>query len=370
MTAPSIDPVIIVGGGQSGLAAARAALKAGLRPVVLEAGDRPAGAWPQCYESLALFSPVRFSQLAGHPMPGDPDHYPTRDEVVDYLATYAATLDAEIRPRTRVTAVTAEGSGFIVHTDSGDALPARGVIAASGSFANPYVPHLPGQDEFTGQLLHVADYRRPEPYAGKRVVVVGAGNSAVQVGYELAQVAHTTLATRHPVHFWAQRVDGLDLHYRLASTGFDQLPPQWLARLVTGRLVLDTGKYRAAMESGQLERRAMFTGFDADAVVWADGSREPVDVVILATGYRPSLAYLRPLGALGPDGSPQHSGGLSTTHVGLGYVGLEFQRSFSSNTLRGVYRDAVHVVGPLAASARDAWASLVTEHGGAGPLAA
>lgn len=370
MTASPSDPVIIVGGGQSGLAAARAALEAGLRPVVLEAEDRPVGSWPHYYDSLSLFSPVRFSHLPGGPMPGDPDHYPTRNEVTDYLARYAATLDAEIRTNTRVTAVTAEGAGFVVHTESGDSLPASGVIAASGSFANPYVPRLPGQQDFTGELLHVAEYRRPEPYAGKRVLVVGAGNSAVQVAYEIAQVAPTTLATRNPIHFWTQQVDGLDLHYRLESSGFDRLPPQWLARLITFRPVLDTGKYRASMESGLLDRRAMFTGFTHNAVIWPDGSHEQVDVVMFATGYLPSLEYLRPLGALDPDSAPLHQGGLSTTHVGLAYVGLEFQRSFASNTLRGVYRDAEHVVAPLAASAKGAWDGIATAHGGPGPLAA
>ena len=243
-------------------------------------------------------------------------------------------------------------------------------IAASGSFTNPYIPSLPGQEEFTGELLHIADYRRPERYAGRRVVVVGADNSAAQVAYDIAQVATTTLASRHPVHFWAQQVDGRDLHYRLESTGFDRLPPQWLARLITIRPVLDTGKYRAVMDSGLLDRRPMFTGFDGDAVVWSDASREQVDVVLLATGYLPSVEYLRPLGALSPDGTPLHQGGLSTTQVGLAYVGLEFQRSFASNTLRGVYNDAQHVVESLAATVRGAWTDIVTAHGGRGPLAA
>ena len=102
----------------------------------------------------------------------------------------------------------------------------------------------------------------------------------------------------------------------------------------------------------------MFTALDGDGVIWADGEHEPVDVVLFATGYRPNLDYLRPLGALDDDGSPRHAGGISTTHLGLAYVGLEFQRSFSSNTLRGVHRDAQHVVGALAAHLRGAVAAV------------
>ncbi|TLW94462.1 NAD(P)/FAD-dependent oxidoreductase [Saccharomonospora piscinae] len=346
--------VIIIGGGQSGLAAARAALEAGLTPLVLEAGPEPTGSWPHYYDSLTLFSPAGYSGSPGAPFPGDPERYPTRDEVVAHLRTYAASLDVDIRTRTRVTAVTTEDSGrFFVHTEAGDPLTASGVIAASGSFGNPHRPVLPGQESFTGEVLHVADYRDPKPYAGQRVVVVGGGNSAVQVGFELAELAEVTLATRQPVTFVPQRTDGRDLHYYLRETGFDDLPPEWLAQLVSSTLVLDTGEYRHAVESGRLRRRPMFSGLDRDSAVWTDGHRETVDTVLLATGYRPHLDYLEPLGTLDA-GIPRHVGGLSTTHVGLAYVGLEFQRSFSSNTLRGAHRDAEYVMGPLAAHVRKA----------------
>jgi putative flavoprotein involved in K+ transport len=122
--------------------------------------------------------------------------------------------------------------------------------------------------------------------------------------------------------------------------------------------VIDTGKYRLALDSGQLGRRPMFTAFGTDGVIWPAGTREKADTVVFATGYRPDLDYLRPLGALGRDGMPLHSGGISATHPGLVYVGLEFQRSFSSNTLRGVHRDAEHVITPLAAHVRNAPAAV------------
>ncbi|MFD8565214.1 flavin-containing monooxygenase [Streptosporangium canum] len=343
---------IVIGAGQSGLAAARSLRNAGLTPVILEAGERPTGSWAHYYDSLTLFSPARYSSLPDMPFDGDGDHYPHRDEVVAYLQRYADSLDVEIRTATRVHAVQADGAGgFLVHTAGGETLRAAGVVAASGSFGNPYLPALPGQDGFTGQLLHVADYRNPKHYAGQRVIVVGAGNSAVQVAYELAERAAVTLATRQPLQFMPQMIGGKDAHHWHTTTGFDTLPPQWLARIATGTLVMDTGDYAAALQAGRMDRRSMLTAFDGDRIIWSDGTPEQVDTVVFATGYRPHLDYLQPLGALAADGLPLHAGGLSTTHLGLGYVGLEFQRSFASNTLRGVHRDAAHLADPMAAYA-------------------
>ena len=352
-------PVVVIGGGQSGLAAARAVRQAGLRPLVLEAKDRAAGSWPDYYDSLTLFSPARYSGMPDMPFPGDPDRYPGRDEVVTYLERYAASLDVEIRTGTRVEAVEqADGAGFVVRTVDGESIEAAGVVAASGAFGNPYLPVLPGREKFSGEVLHVAAYRDPKPYPGKRVVVVGGGNSAVQVGYELAEVAAVSLATRQPVRFVPQVHGGHDLHHWLEVTGFDALPPAWLAHFVDQTLVLDTGIYQEAMTSGRLARRPMFTAFTPEGVLGLDGTTETVDVVIFATGTGPtwstfdrSVPWTRP--------ACPCIRGVSVTHPGLVYVGLEFQRSFSSNTLRGVVRDAEHVAAPLAAYAGGA-AGLVS----------
>lgn len=345
-----MNDVIVIGGGQSGLAAAQSLRNHGLQPLVLEAGAEPVGAWPDYYDSLTVFSPAEHSSMPGLAFPGEPEHYPLRDEVVDYLRAFVGTLEAEIRTRTRVDRVVADGAGgFLVRTDSGAELSAAGIVAATGSFTNPVRPVLPGQETFTGRLLHVADYRDPKQFVGQRLVVVGSGNSAIQVAHELAEVATVTLASRNPLTFFAQRPGGRDVHHWLTSSGFDDLPPEWLAKIVGGRLVMDDGSYSHALAAGLWERQPMFTRLDGDRVHWSDGTAERVDAVVTATGYRPSVEYLRELGALAPDGSPLHSGGLSSTHPGLVYLGLEFQRSFASNTLRGVGRDAAYVVPPLAA---------------------
>lgn len=344
-------PLLIIGGGQAGLATAYTARTLGLRPLVLEASDRTVGSWPNYYDSLTLFSPARRSSLPGRPFPGDPDGYPTRDEVVAYLSDYAAALDADIRTGHRVAQVTSAGAdgGFEVTTVDGRGFHASMVIAATGAFSRPHRPDLPGLDGFTGTVLHSADYRRPEPLTGRRVVIVGGGNSAVQIAIELAEHARVSLATRHPLRFVPQRVLGVDLHIWLQRTGLDTA--SWARPLLTGGKgtpVFDTGAYRAQIATGNPDRRPMFARVDGSEVVWRDGSRERVDTILLATGYRPDVGYLAGLDeALDADGQPRHRGGVSTSHPGLGFVGLEWQRSFASATLRGVGADARHVLNRL-----------------------
>src|SRR5690606_27978496 len=144
-------------------------------------------------------SPARYSALPGLPFPGDLGRYPHRDEVVDYLRTYAKSLDADIRTGHRVTSVAHDGEEFTVRVTGEATMSAPILIAATGAFASPHHPALPGLDRFTGTVLHSSEYRSPEAFAGHRIIVVGAGNSAVQIAVDLAPHSRTTIATRAPI---------------------------------------------------------------------------------------------------------------------------------------------------------------------------
>ncbi|WP_030525938.1 flavin-containing monooxygenase [Nocardia rhamnosiphila] len=348
---------VVIGGGQSGLAAAHHLTGQGLKTAILEATGESTGSWPHYYDSLTLFSPARYSALPGRVFPGDPDRYPRRDEVIDYLRSYAAALDTDIHTDTPVEAITSTGSdGFTITTGTGAVFTAPRVIAATGSFGSPFVPAVPGRDEFAGRTLHASSYRNPAEFTDQQLVVVGAGNSAVQIAAELSGHAQVVLASRAAVKFVPQRPLGRDVHFWFSLTGFDAAP---LGRIVTQaptQPVLDDGRYRTALAAGQPQRREMFTAFTAEGVVWPDGTRTPVDAVIFATGYRPHLPYLTGTGALTETGIPRQRQGLSLTHPGLGFLGLEWQRTPSSNSLRGVGRDAAYLarrLRPAAAHRRE-----------------
>ncbi|MEU9472173.1 NAD(P)-binding domain-containing protein [Streptomyces avermitilis] len=339
--------LLVIGAGQSGLATTALAPRHGFaRPLVLESAEAPGGAWPSYYDSLTLFSPARYSSLPGMRFPGEPDRYPTRDEVVGYLREYARRLPADIRTSAPITSVTRQDGVWEVRTAGGGEFTARAVVAATGDYGSPYVPELPGRVEYGGRVLHAAEYRGPETFAGQRVVVVGGGNSAIQIAAELGALAQVSLAVRRPVGWMPQRPLGRDLHWWLKHTRLDVAPIRRLLEKVPVS-VIDDGRYRGALQEHGVEERAMFTRFTADGVVWGDGTKETLDAVVLATGYRRAFPYLTGSGALDGDGLPLHRGGIATTAPGLGFVGMEFQRSFSSKTLRGVGRDAAHVLARL-----------------------
>jgi putative flavoprotein involved in K+ transport len=341
--------VVVIGGGQSGLAAGYHLKKLGkLHFVILESQKKAVGSWPNYYDSLKLFSPARFSSLPGMKFSGDPDRYPHRDEVVQYFLAYKEAFKLPAITNQQVQSVEKEGSHFVVYTAEGKAFRSRAVINATGSFHNPYTPVIFGQEQYSGVMLHSSDYRNPKPFEGKRIVVVGRGNSAVQIAVELAEVSDTSLAVLRPVQFTKQRLFGKDAHFWLRVSGFDTFP-FWRFGLSAPNpgAVIDLGRYQERLDARKPYQQQMFTEFYEDGVVWPDGSREKIDAVIWATGYRPGLEHLRSTRALDRDGRPLHVAGVSTSEPGLYYVGLYGQRSFASATIRGVGSDAKYVVRQL-----------------------
>lgn len=339
---------VVVGAGQAGLAAGYRLARNGLNFLILDEQALPGGNWRNYYDSLRLFSPAGYSSLPGTAFPGDAGHYPLRDEVVQYLEGYAAEHGLPVRQNTRVTRVERHGGLFVLHTAEGVQFHCRALVVASGAFSQPHIPPVPGLAGFAGAVVHSAQYRNPEPFAGQRVVVVGAANSAVQIAHELAAHATVTLATKAPVRFFPQRVLGIDFHSWLRWTGLART--RWLRD--QGTPVLDSGKYRQALQAGLYRQTGMFQRMSERGVVWQDGSHEVVDSVIFATGFRPNLSFMAGLEVIDASGHVMQKQGRAIRVPGLYFVGLPRQRNFASATLRGVGPDADHLLPHIQAHLR------------------
>jgi putative flavoprotein involved in K+ transport len=345
----SVD-VVVVGGGQAALALGYYLRRTTFSFVILDAGAAPGGAWRHTWDSLRLFSPARYSSLPGWLMPGSDREYPHRDEVLDYLARYEERYELPVERPVRVTGVRRESpgaEGLLVETAEGPRFRARAVVGATGTWEGAEIPLEPGLGDFRGVSLHSARYRGPEPFRQQHVVVVGGGNSGAQIVADLGGVARTTWATLHPPRFLPDEVDGRHL--------FEQSTVAWQARkegrpppapLSLGDIVM-VPPVREAREGGLLQTVRPPRLFLPDGVVWPDGRHEAVDAVIWATGFRPALGWLDPLGVRGPDGRVEVAGTRSANEPRLWLVGYGGWTGFASATLIGVGRSARATVDEL-----------------------
>jgi cation diffusion facilitator CzcD-associated flavoprotein CzcO len=338
--------VVVIGGGQAGLAVGFYLRRTGLRYVILDEQATPGGAWQRTWPSLRLFSPAQWSSLPGWMMPRDASasagEYPTRDATIAYLTEYERRYALPIDRPVRVHGVRETHGGLELETTRG-AMRARAVVSATGSWANPYLPNLPGHETYRGVVVHSAFYPGAEPFVGRRVVVVGGGNSGAQIAAELMEVADVTWATREPPTFLPEHVDGHYLfaqateRYKALQEGRTPEPARSLGDIVRVPPV------QAALARGALVAVPMFERLTPDGVRWADGREERVDAVILATGFRPALAHLASLGVVGSDGRVAMRTPRATRVAApapLWLVGYGDWTGFASATLVGVGRSA------------------------------
>ncbi|MEO8289102.1 MAG: ArsO family NAD(P)H-dependent flavin-containing monooxygenase [Chloroflexota bacterium] len=359
MSKPQQDmyDVVVIGGGQAGLATGYYLRRSGLRYTILDAQEGPGGAWRHTWDLLALFSPAQWSSLPGWLMPGGGVEYPGRDAVLAYLAEYERRYALPVERPVRVRSVLEADGGLLVESEDGGEWVARAVVSATGSWERPYVPVYPGQGLFKGTQIHSAHYRSPEPFAGKRVLIVGGGNSGAQILAEVSRVARVDWVTRREPHFMADNIDGRALfdvatrRYRAQQEGGDGS----LRGEVTGSLgdIVMTPVVKEARSRDVLRTVRPFTRFTESGVVWPDGREEEIDAVIWCTGFRHALDHLDSLEVIEPDGNVAVEGTRSVKQPRLWLVGYGDWTGFASATLIGVGRSARSSVEQINAFLRD-----------------
>jgi cation diffusion facilitator CzcD-associated flavoprotein CzcO len=346
---PERVDVAVIGAGQAGLAAGYHLRKSGLDYVLLDAHPRPGGSWPHTWPSLRMFSAAEHSSLPGWPMPHPGTDYPTRDDVVDYLARYERRYQLPIRRGVEVHAVRRDGDAL--RLESAQAMwRARAVISATGTATRPFIPDLPGRAEFAGRQLHSADYRGPEPFAGQRVLVAGGGNSAAQILAEVSTVADTVWVTRRPPRIMPDDVDGRVLFSAATAHRRAREAGQHAAGIGGLGDIVAVAPVRDARARGVLVRQEMPTRLVADGAIWADGRFEPLDAVIWCTGFLPALEHLVPLGVLDTSGRVTVEGTRSLIEPRLWLLGYGGWTGFASATLIGSGRWARHTVNEVRAA--------------------
>ena len=215
--------VIVVGGGQAGLAIGYFLARQERRFTILEAAAEPAAAWRDRWDSLQLFTPVRYDSLPGLPFPGDPDSYPGRDQVADYLTEYVDRFDLPVELNSRVRSVRKENGGYVVELDE-RSLHAEQVVIATGPFQIPAMPAWSKELDPGVVQLHSAAYRSPQDVPGDPVLVIGGGNTGFQIAAELAGSREVHLAVGSRQTPLPQRLLGRDLFRYLEALGLMKTP--------------------------------------------------------------------------------------------------------------------------------------------------
>lgn len=302
-SAEAVWDSIVVGAGQAGLAASRFLLRKGIRHAVLDAEPGPGGAWRNRWDSLSMADVHGVADLPGLAAPkasAEPANRVLPAYFEEYERRFGLPVERPVTVRRvedeqgllRVTSADAEGRESSRLT--------RTLVNATGTWRGPFVPAVPGAAEFRGEQFHTVSYPGPEALRGKRVAVVGGGASAVQFLGELAEGSDLLWITRRPPQWRSGPVDGLAVVSRIEAHVVRGLPPE--------SIVSETGiglrpAEEAARRSGVFERRLpMFRRITPNGLQWADGREERVDAILWATGFRPVLGHLAPLGLRTPEG--------------------------------------------------------------------
>ncbi len=367
-------PVVVVGAGPAGLATSAALVRAGATVVLLERADQVGASWAARYNSLHLHTVRWLSALPGLRIPREYGRWVARDDLVRYLSSYAEAHGLTPELGVTVSRVDAAGTGWLVRTDTGDR-PAGRVVLATGYSHTPRRPDWPGVETFTGDLLHSAEYREPSTYAGKEVLVVGAGNSATEIALDLLGAgARVTLSVRTPPNIVrrdtygipsqvfgvalkrapARLMDPLAAGMRrlsvpdLSAQGLPRTSNPYTQFRETGTVpILDTGIVDA-VRSGRVTVVAATESVDGPRVHLVDGSTVEPDVVIAATGFTTGLEPLvGHLGVLDARGVPRVHGAADLPVArGLHFVGIKAELS---GLLREIGLEARNVGRALAA---------------------
>jgi putative flavoprotein involved in K+ transport len=356
-TAEHVETVVL-GGGQAGLAVGYHLAQRDLPFMILDANERIGDSWRKRWDSLRLFTPVRYNALPGMPFPGSAHSFSAKDEVADYLEAYAARFELPVRTGVRVERLSRNGSRFVVEA-SDRHFEAENVVVAMASHQVPRMPPFAHELDPGVVQLHSAEYRNPSQLQEGPVLVVGVGNSGAEIAVEVVKEHPTWLAGKETGHvpFRIERALArfvfLPLMFRVIGhrilTVRTPIGRKMRPKLLSHGAPLVRVKPKDLAAAG-IERAPRVVGVRGGLPLLEDERVLEAVNVIWCTGFRPDFSWID-LTVFGDEEDPIepiHRRGIVADEPGLYFVGLFFLYAMSSGFLPGVGRDAEYIVKDIA----------------------
>lgn len=348
---------IVIGGGQCGLAVGYDLGERGREYVILDASQRVGESWRKRWDSLLLFTPARYSGLPGMKFPAKGDVFVTKDDMADYLDTYATVNDLPIHLGVNVKRVTHDGDRYVVETQT-VTLTADNVVVAMAEFQTPKVPGFGADLDPEITQLHSSEYKNPQQLRPGAALVVGLGNSGADIGLEIAAKHNTFIAGTETAHipfriepWFGRNVLVRIVRFMMINVMNTSTP---IGRRVR-RKAVGTAAPLVRVKPKDLEavaeRVGRVAGVSGGRPVLDDGRTLDVANVIWCTGYERGFPWLD-LPIFDEHGRPRHERGVVDDQPGLYFCGLDFQHSLWSETILGEVTDARYVVAALDARQR------------------
>jgi putative flavoprotein involved in K+ transport len=346
---------VVIGGGQAGLSVGYHLAQQGIPFVILDAHSRIGDAWRTRWDSLRLFTPARYDGLPGLRFPAKGDEFPSKDQMADFLESYAAHFNLPVRTGMKVDKLSRKDGRFVVNA-GGASFEAENVVVAMGSHQKPRVPAFARELDPKIVQLHSLDYRNPSQLKDGGVLIVGVGNSGADIALEVARTHRTWLAGKESGHvpFRNESFAGRFILVRIVRfIGHHVLT----VNTPIGRRLRPKLRFQAAplirvkpqdLLAAGIERVSRLTGTKDGRPLLDDGRRLDVENVIWCTGFTNGFSWID-LPIFGADGEPIYDRGIVPTVPGLYFVGLNFLYAMTSDTVTGVGRDAKRAVDAIAA---------------------
>lgn len=335
---------IVIGAGQAGLATGYHLAQHGMPFTILDAGERVGDGWRNRWDSLVLFTPARYSSLPGMPFPAEPDHFPTRLEMADYLESYTANFELPVQLGVRATGVAAASDGFVVNTSRGP-FHASHVVVATGAFPSKHVPAFARELDRKIHQLHSSAYQKPNQLPPGDVLVVGAASSGTQIALDLAAGRKVWLAGKS-APFVPNKILGFSVFGLLTRTLFrvpvTTAPGRRIARALQAKGYPIVGHQPDEVEQSGIARVPRVTGVQDGLPKLENGRTLRPEVVIWATGFDYDYNWID-LPVFDQEGMPRQVRGVVDDAPGLYFIGLPFMYRGLSGVITGAGGDAAYI---------------------------